>query len=279
MAHINAKCIKSGNVMKHNEIIGQFEIFKFKAQESLGEWLDKELPRLNKTDWWKSYVLEKVTEEQLRSISEKNVSSMRGLDFAQLLKILDRNWFELSQKHSFSQEHKTYVNALQAARNRWSHKPTNEIRQNPNGISDDDLYRDLDTIRRFMQLFNTTSQETLDEIQEFKQFIVNPIPLTPELISQTIIRPTIQGNNFTKNVEYVFIPADENEFKNQLLKNRFAFIKIIYEDGRSDVKNWAVKAFTEASNLRNNINSKTWFRKDYVREKGVIKAIFSIKPF
>lgn len=171
-----------GNIMKPNEIIGQFEIFKYQAQKSLCGWLDKELPKL-KNNWWQSCILEKVTEEQLKSIREKNISTISGLDFAQLLKILERNWFELSQKHSFSQEHKTYVNALQAARNRWSHKSTNEMLQYPNGISDDDLYRDSDTILRFMQLFDTSSQEALDEIQTFKHFIrYIPQYLTHEIV-------------------------------------------------------------------------------------------------
>jgi len=164
--------------MEPNEIIGQFEIFKNKAQESLCDWLIRELPIL-RTNCWQSCVLNKLKDEQLRFIRENNVNTISGLDFAQLLKILDGNWYDLRQKHNFSQEQRNYLSELQTARNRWSHKTTDKIRQNPNGINYDDLYRDIDTIWRFMGLFDTTSHETLEEIQQFKMAIRNPPSPSP----------------------------------------------------------------------------------------------------
>ena len=80
-------------------------------------------------------------------------------------------------------------------------------------------------------------------------------------------------------IEYEFHPSDEREFKNQLLINKFAHIKILYQDGREEYKEWNASRFKEDSNLRGNINSKTWFRQDYIQRNGVIKAIFSINPF
>jgi hypothetical protein len=172
--------------MKPNEIIGQFEIFKYSAQKTLCEWLNRELQKLKKTDWWQSCVLEKLTYEQRKSIKENNVTTIRGLDFAQLLNILDSNWFDLNQ---FSKEARNYVKELQTARNRWSHKSTDKIIQYPDGI-DGYLYRDLDTIWRFMKLFNTTQKETLEEIQAFKQDIVSsPTPTTTTKTTTTTSDP------------------------------------------------------------------------------------------
>lgn len=81
-----------------------------------------------------------------------------------------------------------------------------------------------------------------------------------------------------KGVEFVFDPPDEREFKNKLLEKRFAFFKIFYKDGASEIKHWNANNFRESSDLRGNINSKTEFRKENVERKGVIKAIFSITP-
>lgn len=81
-----------------------------------------------------------------------------------------------------------------------------------------------------------------------------------------------------RKVEYEFHPSDEREFKSQLLQNKYAHVKIFYQDGREEYKAWNASKFTENSNLRGNINSKTWFRQDYVQRQGVVKAIFSINP-
>jgi hypothetical protein len=86
------------------------------------------------------------------------------------------------------------------------------------------------------------------------------------------------GSNHGK-VEYFFDPPNEKEFKRQLLQRKSAYIKIIYKDGREEEKSWGANRFTENSNLRGNINSKTWFRQEYVQRHGVVKAYFSISPF
>lgn len=104
--------------------------------------------------------------------------------------------------------------------------------------------------------------------------------IQPESISQVITQQnqTTIYNNSGEKVEYIFYPPDESEFKKQLLQSKFAHIKIIFQNGREEYKTWNASRFTEDSNLRGNINSKTWFRQDYVQKYGVVKAIFSIKP-
>ena len=81
-----------------------------------------------------------------------------------------------------------------------------------------------------------------------------------------------------KGVIYEFRPSNEVEFKRLLLKNKFAYIKIFYNNGKTTSHDWNAKYFTEDSDLRGNINSKTWFRINYVIREGVNKAIFSIEP-
>jgi hypothetical protein len=96
-----------------------------------------------------------------------------------------------------------------------------------------------------------------------------------------IVEPKADSSFHDKHgkVEYVFYPPDKQEFEKQLLKKKFAHIKIIYSDGHEDYKPWKINKFTEDSSLMGNISSKTWFRKDYIKRHGVIKAIFSINPF
>lgn len=123
-------------------------------------------------------------------------------------------------------------------------------------------------------LLNNWNEEIIDDIMKdftisIKSTVERPEPITHDQPS----RPSSPGK-----VEYVFDPPDEREFKKQLLQNRHAHIKIFYKNDREEYKAWNASRFTENSNLRGNINSKTWFRQDYVKRNGVVKAIFSIKP-
>ncbi len=125
-------------------------------------------------------------------------------------------------------------------------------------------------------LLDNWNEETIDNI--IKDFTIS-IESTEEKPAPIIdppqpLRPTVTGR-----VEYVFNPPDEIQFKKQLLQHKYAHIKIFYQDGREEYKAWNASRFTENSNLRGNINSKTWFRQDYAQRNGVVKAIFSIKPF
>ena len=82
-----------------------------------------------------------------------------------------------------------------------------------------------------------------------------------------------------KNIKYTFIPSNEEEFKEQLLSKKRAYIKIIYENGTEELKPWNASNFKESSGLRSNINSKTWFRSGYKNKNGeyVAEGVFSIE--
>lgn len=81
-----------------------------------------------------------------------------------------------------------------------------------------------------------------------------------------------------KGVFYEFHPSNEDEFKRLLILRKQAFIKIFYNNDNTSMHIWNALYFKNSSTLRGNIDSKTWFRKDYVAKNGVFKAIFSIEP-
>lgn len=124
---------------------------------------------------------------------------------------------------------------------------------------------DDNTINAVLKDLRIAMSENHEEIQKISPHIEPPV-----------IRQFIRDHG---KVEYIFTPPDEKEFKRQLLQKKYAYIKIIYKDGREEEKPWDANRFTEDSNLRGNINSKTWFRQKYVQKYGVVKAYFSIRPF
>jgi hypothetical protein len=61
-------------------------------------------------------------------------------------------------------------------------------------------------------------------------------------------------------------PADENDFKRELLLTRKAEITWIYSDGTQMVEPWNAFKFKATSNVKNNIQGRTpWREKDVNR--------------
>ncbi len=61
----------------------------------ISRWLETKLPNLS-ANWWTENVLNQLTFQQQRIVEEKRTQSLSGLDLAAILRILDRNWNELS---------------------------------------------------------------------------------------------------------------------------------------------------------------------------------------
>lgn len=94
-------------------------------------------------DWWARCVLCNLTESQSHLVREKGISNLDGLDFAALLRVFDANYFDLSQRLRLPRQTRNWLKELQHVRNRWAHH---------SGVDDspDDLFRELDTLERFL---------------------------------------------------------------------------------------------------------------------------------
>lgn len=111
---------------------------------SLQTFLQGLLPAIQ-DNWWDKCVVGTLTFQQQRLVEEKKISSISGLDLAALLRVLDQNWFELAHKGALPREARNWVKEMQTIRNRWAH-----LSGNP--PSQDDLYRDLDTLQRLLEI-------------------------------------------------------------------------------------------------------------------------------
>ena len=100
------------------------------------------LPDLDE-DWWGKNVVNRLTFQQQRQVSEKNISALEQLDLASLLRVLDQNWQEIRAKTELPFEARNWLKEAQNIRNRWAHLPVG-------GLQPEDIYRDLDTISRLV---------------------------------------------------------------------------------------------------------------------------------
>jgi superfamily II DNA or RNA helicase len=115
-----------------------------RSSQNLASFLANQLPEIF-DDWWQSGVVGKLSYQQQRRVEQCETTTLSSLDLAALLRILDGNWFELSRIKNLTREDRHFVKEMQTIRNKWAHIGTN-------GFSFDDVYRDLDTLQRFVMV-------------------------------------------------------------------------------------------------------------------------------
>lgn len=130
-----------------------------RATSDLANFLQDKLPVLSE-DWWEKHVVERLSFQQQRVLGEKNIASLRELDFAALLRILDQNWYDLSAKITLPREARNWVKELQTVRNKWAHMSADETPAS-------EAYRDADTLGRLLILIDA-DEKSITAVQAVK---------------------------------------------------------------------------------------------------------------
>lgn len=141
----------------------------------LVEYLNRILPTIS-GDWWKELVLGNLSVQQQRRAEIGKSTSLSQLDLASLLRVFDQNWYRISAKTDFSFDFRHFVKEMQTVRNRWAHAGSE-------GFSEDDIYRDLDTLQRFAAGVGA-SEEMIGQIKELKNITRDNGPMAPTSSSQ-----------------------------------------------------------------------------------------------
>ena len=121
--------------------------------------LKRFLPSLSQT-WWRDLVIAKLSFQQQQHAARRHLSKLDDLDLSVLLRVIDQNWHELADHCKWPYDARNYVKETQTVRNRWAHA----------GVTDpstEDVYRDLDTLQRFVSIFAPTDP-VIDQIRASK---------------------------------------------------------------------------------------------------------------
>lgn len=135
----------------------------------LCHYLEALLPALS-ANWWADLVIQNLSYQQQRAVTQRKVSSLSGLDLAALLRVLDHNWYAIAEATSPPPESRHFVKETRSVRDRWAHASV-EV------FSNDDIYRDLDTIQRFALIINA-KDSLIEEIRQLKTEVF-PHPSAP----------------------------------------------------------------------------------------------------
>jgi len=151
------------------------------ATYEIAAFLDEHLPRLS-ADWWRAHVVERLSFQQQRMAAERGIASLEQLDLAALLRVMDQNWYELSELRQWPREGRNWIKELQTIRNKWAHLSTIEP-------ASDEIYRDADTLERLLTLTGARA-ETLESVAaEKRRALTNMAPANaaapslPEMLS------------------------------------------------------------------------------------------------
>ena len=173
--------------MDDKVIPGKFaEIFHV-ATSQLAPWLREVLSTIDSETWWKTLVVPQLSYQQAQRVERENITQLERLDLAALLRILERNWYQISQKKKISARDKHYVKEMQTIRNRWAH---NDMY----GLDRDEIYRDIDNMLLFVSLIDV-DEGTIADIKQFKNdFLIQDKPLKNE---------SVVGNQSKEEIEQV----------------------------------------------------------------------------
>ena len=114
------------------------------ATLELERFLTANLPPLA-DDWWPKHVINRLSFQQQRFAQERHQTTLRDFDFAALLRILDQNWYELSNSASLPKEGRSWLKELQTVRNKWAHQSSQEAPSS-------EVFRDVDTLGKVLAM-------------------------------------------------------------------------------------------------------------------------------
>ena len=129
------------------------------ATKDLVEFLEARMPSLS-ADWWEKHVVDRLSFQQQRTVTEQGYKTLRQLDFAALLRVLDQNWYELSNTLRLPREGRTWVKELQTVRNKWAHLSSEAMPAS-------EVYRDADTLWRLLAMIGADAA-SLDAVEAVK---------------------------------------------------------------------------------------------------------------
>ena len=177
-----------------------FSLLSNETAESLRGFLTPVLPEIS-MNWWSANVISALSFQQQRMVEEKGIACLSGLDLAALLRVLDKNWYDISLKRTLTGEARTWTREMQHIRNKWAHAAGHPPEA-------EDTYRDLDTLQRFLSVINA-EPSLIEFVKEKKQNCFSSAKSTTAETPTAPLPPNTQSSQAeTIPASTEFIPGD-----------------------------------------------------------------------
>ena len=189
-------------MMNNLDIISKMNEFMLQLNASMETWLSKKLPTIT-DNWWQELVINNLSTIQREHVLNNGITSMDGLDLAELLRVYDRNWFVITSRFFVSNNERNNIRKMQEVRNSWAHIT-------PSAISKEGVIADVDTIIALMRAFDASTKET-KEMENFIFDVEEDKEIKTEEVQLTIIEPSepdIQSTSDIKVGDVVTLVSD-----------------------------------------------------------------------
>ncbi len=206
----------------------------------LADWLINKLSAIN-PDYWNDLVLPKLSYYQNLMIERNHINNLQQLDLTCILRIFDKNWFDLSFKYGFKPQIRSYVKSLQIIRNKYAHAacviPLKEVNDDISIISSllsalnlaSNLQDELLSMKSSEDIEKETSSDNVEMpapyILDAGAIKVNDIVCIKALQNKTGIVTNISGDEY-----FVFVDGEIKTFYgaqiSKLIKEEEPFIPL-----------------------------------------------------
>ena len=147
--------------MQKSYIVGKMNAFILRLAERMSSWMGLRLPRIT-DNWWDELVYRNLSPLQRDRVDSKNITELRCLDLASLLRIFDRNWFVISSTCFMNSKYRQQIREMIKIRNDWAHLSTEEL-------SKEKVVADVGVIIELMSAFDAKPED----IQYMQTFVMN----------------------------------------------------------------------------------------------------------
>lgn len=106
--------------MNNSYIISKMNEFMFQLNGKMGTWLSKKLPTIT-DNWWQELVVNNFSTLQREHVLNNGITSIDGLDLAELLRVFERNWFVITSRFFVNNKERNNIRKMQEVRNSWAH--------------------------------------------------------------------------------------------------------------------------------------------------------------
>ena len=174
--------------MDDSYMIGKMNTFMHRLAEQMSGWLRTRLPKLT-DEWWRELVYNNLSLLQRDQVDQKNITELKGLDLAALLRVVDRNWFVITSSWFVNNKERQKIKDMMGVRNSWAHITSEEL-------SKEKVIIDVEIIIELMQAFDAKMSDTRDmevfimDVEEDKDIQDKPSPVIVHPVVAPLANPT-----------------------------------------------------------------------------------------
>ena len=106
--------------MNDQYIVSKINEYLHQSTGLLISWLDGKLCRICE-DWWNECVLDRLSYRQREIAIEKGFKELSDFDLAAVLRIADKNWYDMRTFMYLPTSERECIRDMQAVRNNWAH--------------------------------------------------------------------------------------------------------------------------------------------------------------